>query len=268
MILADKGNIEQVIMNLLVNARDAMAGRGVIRVRTQDLTLDEEYAARNYGARPGKFVCLSVEDDGKGIDKKTQKRIFEPFFTTKATGKGTGLGLSMVYGIVKNHDGWINVYSEPGKGTIFRLYFPATHVCKNARTEESIRLQTFRGSGERILFVEDNEFVRNFAKKALGEYGYRVLDAKNASEAQALFAREAESLQMVLSDVVLPDLNGVELVEGFRAQKPGIGVLLNSGYSGEKLELALAGGGGYRFIQKPYSLHDLLRAVSETLGAN
>lgn len=264
-VKADPGQLGQVIMNLAVNARDAMPEGGNLTIRTEDVTVDESYCHLIPEARPGKFVCLSVADTGSGIGKEIIEHIFEPFFSTKEDGKGTGLGLAVVYGIVKQHDGWINVYSEPGRGSVFKVYLPAFSIPPDEETEETISLPELQGSGEQILLVEDEEEVRKFAARALRENGYFVFEAATANEAINIYEREKGYFHLVFSDVVLPDGTGLELVDRLLSGRPQIRVLLSSGYTDEKLQRALIREKGFCFLRKPYGLADLLRAVREAI---
>ena len=264
-VRADAGNIEQVIMNLAVNARDAMPKGGRLTIKTENVTLDEEVCKVIPEARPGKFVCLSVEDTGVGMDKDIIQHIFEPFFSTKEVGRGTGLGLSVVYGSVKQHEGWINIYSEPGRGSTFKVYLPAFSVRLEEETEEMISLQEFQGSGERILLVEDEEGVRKLANKALSKNGYVVFEAANAKEAMDIFEREEGKFHLVFSDVVLPDKTGLQLVHQLLSRKPELQILLSSGYTDDKSQWSAITKRGFRFLQKPYPLPDLLRAIKEAI---
>ena len=264
--MADPGNMEQVIMNLVVNARDAMPEGKKITIKTENVDIDEGYCEIYKYAHPGKFVCLSVEDIGIGMDKEVIQHIFEPFFTTKGPGKGTGLGLSVVYGIVKQHEGWINVYSEPGRGSVFKVYLPASSVeSKGEAKEEVISIQDCHGKGERILLVEDDDEIREFAKRVLFESGYVGFEAANAEEALNIFGKEKGDFHLVFSDVVLPVKSGLQLVEQLLSRTPELKVLLTSGYTDQKSQWPVIREKGYRFIQKPYGLTDLLRAVREVI---
>ena len=264
-VRADAGNIEQVITNLAVNARDAMPEGGKLTIKTENVTLDEEDCRTIPEARPGKFVCLSVEDTGVGMDKAILARIFEPFFTTKEPEVGTGLGLSVVYGIVKQHEGWINVYSEPGQGSTFKVYLPAVSVKLEDEPKGTISLQGLQGNGERILLVEDEGGVREFVTGMLGENGYVVFEAANAKEALDIFEREEGKFHLVFCDVVLPDKSGLELVDQLLSREPELRVLLSSGYTDQRLQWSVIRERGFRFIQKPYALTDLFRAIREAI---
>jgi PAS domain S-box-containing protein len=262
-IRADRGQIEQVIMNLAVNSHDAMPEGGKLTIKTETVTLDEDYCKIVPEARPGKFVCLSVEDTGVGIDEETVEHIFEPFFSTKKS--GTGLGLSVVYGIVKQHEGWINVYSDLGQGTTFKIYLPAISISPEEEHKEKISLPELRGSGQRILLVEDEAGVREFTSRVLRENGYIVFEAVTAEEALDIFEKEKGEFHLIFSDVVLPDKTGLQLVDQLLAGKPNLTVMMSSGYTDEKSLWPAIEERGFRFLQKPYTLLDLLRAVKETI---
>ncbi|MCK5192711.1 MAG: response regulator [Desulfobulbaceae bacterium] len=264
--LGDKGNVEQVIMNLTVNAKDAMPQGGSLTISTENVVLDEQYCKRFSLARPGCFVRLAVEDTGEGMNEETQRHIFDPFFTTKETGKGTGLGLSVVYGIMQKHKGWINVSSQPGQGTLFEVFFPAAPpLQKENGSTEPESLNAFVGAGERILLVEDDEVVREIASTALREHNYTILECGNIKEAKGIFEKEQGQIDLLFSDVVLPDESGIQLAENLLAQHPELPILLTSGYSDEQSQHEIINEKGYRFLQKPYDITVLLRAVEEVL---
>jgi PAS domain S-box-containing protein len=259
----DPGQIEQVIINLVVNARDAMPDGGRLTIESRRVSLDEAACLEIHDARPGEFVCLAIQDSGSGIPKDIVEQIFEPFFSTKGPGKGTGLGLSVVYGVIRQHEGWISVYSEPGEGTVFKVYLPAH---SGDEVEESVAEpleERRRGSGQRILLVEDEEAVRTFATRALRENGYVVCDAASADEALDIFDREAGQFDVVFSDVVLPGLSGIRLVDRLLSLRPDLEVLLSSGYTDQKSQWPAIREKGFRFLQKPYSLPDLLGAIED-----
>lgn len=262
---ADAGNIEQLIMNLAVNARDAMPDGGLLTIKTENMVLDEDYTKFIPYARPGNFVRLSVEDTGIGMDEEIIEQIFEPFFSTKEVGEGTGLGLSVVYGIVKEHKSWINVYSESGSGTTFKIYFPAFSGKAEEKTEKKISLKDIQGNGERILLVEDEEKVREMAGIALGKNGYVVVEAQNTKDAMDIFAREDGRFHLIFSDVVLPGDSGLTLVEHLLSHNPGLKVLMCSGYTNNKAQKKVMQEKGILFLQKPYSLPDLFQAIKSVL---
>ncbi|MEW5802569.1 MAG: PAS domain S-box protein [bacterium] len=265
-IRADEGNIEQVIMNLAVNARDAMPKGGTLTIRTENVILDEAQARLTPGAQPGHFVRMTIADTGCGMNKETADRIFEPFFTTKGAGKGSGLGLAVVYGIIKQHEGWITVHSEPGQGSTFAVYLPSFPVRLKTKARETVSLKDFQGNGERILLVEDEESVRSFIKRTLNENGYTAIQAADAEEALNIFEQEKGNFHLVISDVVLPGKTGLELIERLRAARSDIRILLISGYPDQKSQWATIQERGYPFIPKPLALIDLLRAAKELTG--
>jgi len=262
-VKADPGQMDQAIMNLVVNARDAMRHGGDLTISAENVALDKDQCKVIPDARPGRFVRLSVEDTGTGMDKAVLDQIFEPFFTTKMQGEGTGLGLSTVYGIVKQHEGWINVYSKPGYGSTFEIYLPAISQMPAARQRKMPSLKEFQGSGERVLVAEDDEGVRRFTKKALEANGYVVFEASSALEALSLFEREKADFHLVLSDVILPDINGVQFVDQLLARDPDLLVILCSGYANVKSQWPLINERHFRFIKKPYSAYKLLRTIKE-----
>ncbi|MBN1895677.1 PAS domain-containing protein [bacterium] len=269
-VRSDAGLMEQLVLNLVLNARDAMPGGGKIILKTENVTIDESYCVVIPDARSGQFIRLSISDTGKGMDRRTRERIFEPFFSTKGPGKGTGLGLSVVYGIVKQHDGWINVYSEPGRGTEFKIYLPVIREQVPQRAAETVSLEPLAGLGERILIVEDEKSVRDFAMRALLHYGYRVETASSAREALELFVREKGDFHLVFSDVVLPDKTGLDLVDQLLAINGSVKVVVTSGYTDSKSQWSKIREKGYPFIQKPYSVRDMLgilkRCLPQTQG--
>ncbi|MBN2417373.1 PAS domain S-box protein [bacterium] len=265
-ISADRSNMEQVIMNIVVNARDAMPEGGEVTITSKNLTLTEsDTAAAPKGPIPGSYVCLTIADEGTGIDEAALKHIFEPFYSTKGTGKGTGLGLSVVYGIVKQHQGWLDVESTVGKGTTFRLYFPALLQDQRQKDAGMATLASLSGDSENVLLVEDEEGVRHFAMRALRSHGYEVTGAATAEEALDLFGRDPSGYHLIISDVVLPGHNGIELVERVLRVRPEIPVLLCSGYTDQKSQWTVIQQKGYRYLQKPYSVNELLRTVKDIL---
>jgi PAS domain S-box-containing protein len=264
-VRADAGNIEQVIMNLVVNARDAMPKGGKLTIKTENVSLDEECFKVIPEARPGKFICLSVMDTGIGMDKEIIQHIFEPFFSTKKAGKGIGLGLSVVYGIVKQHEGWINVYSEVGQGSTFKVYLPAFFVKPVDESKEAISLEDLQGNGERILVVEDEGEIRELVARVLDKNNYIVFKAANAKEAMDIFEREEGRFHLIFSDVVLSDKGGLQLADYLLSRNPQLRVLLSSGYIDEKSQWSIIHERGFRFLQKPYTLLGLLQAIREAL---
>ncbi|MBI5869413.1 MAG: PAS domain S-box protein [Actinobacteria bacterium] len=263
-INADASHIEQVIMNLVVNARDAMPGGGEITISTGNLPVDAEYASTHPGSKQGEFVHMQIEDAGCGMDAETISHIFEPFFTTKAAAYGTGLGLSVVYGIVTQHGGWINVESTPGQGTNFNISLPAMPFQTGSVESVNIPIEQLQGRGERILLVEDEGVVRKLAEKMLTRNGYSVTVASDAEEAKAIFDDPQGDFDLVFSDVILPKENGVTLVGHLLEDKPELKVLLASGYSDISGKETIQDK-GYPFLQKPYQLQALLKQLRELL---
>jgi signal transduction histidine kinase/CheY-like chemotaxis protein len=264
-VMADRGTIEQLLVNIAVNARDAMPDGGQLLIRSANLEITPDESRHMPESRPGKFVRLTVQDTGIGMTPETLARMFEPFFSTKGPGRGTGLGLSVVYGIVKQHEGWISATSSPGNGARFDVYIPAVSESAAAEMPKSVAPEDLRGKGERILLVEDENSVREYTEKALTKSGYRVDTATNAEEAMRIFERERNAFDLVFSDVVLPDRSGIELVENLTARNGALAVLLNSGYTDQKSQWPIIVQKGYRYLQKPYSLNDLLKAMREVL---
>ncbi len=259
----DTGTLEQVIMNLVVNARDAMPGGGSLTLKTENFEYRETVGQLSLESKPGKYVHLSAADTGTGMDRETQQHIFEPFFTTKEVGKGTGLGLSVVYGIIKQHGGWVNVISRSGAGSTFHIYIPAEF---NESDEKSFSqgdetILDVKGRGERILIIEDEMRLSQFLRRALEENGYTVFLANDAHQAQDVFDKEKGRFDLVLCDVVLPGKGGLELMEVFRSRRPELKVLLSSGYADHKNQWPIIQEKGYRFLQKPYNLHELLKTI-------
>jgi PAS domain S-box-containing protein len=262
-IHADRGQIEQVVMNLCLNARDAMPEGGRLVVETEDVYLEEEYVRQNPYMKTGRYALLTVSDTGIGMDENTRARAFDPFFTTKGPDKGTGLGLAMVYGIVKQHGGFIHLYSEPGKGTAFKVYFPAIEAQPDAvptiRREESLR-----GGTETILLAEDEDAIRALIERTLKELGYTVLVARNGEEAIEIFRQEKEIVLAVL-DVVMPRKGGKEAFEEMHKQNPRLKVIFMSGYSANAIHDSFVLIASTPFLQKPFGPTRLARKIREVL---
>jgi PAS domain S-box-containing protein len=262
---ADAGQLEQVIMNLVVNAKDAMPNGGKISIRTASVTLDDSYRPENIFIKNGPYVMIAVSDNGEGMDRETQARIFEPFFTTKEKGKGTGLGLSTVYGIIKQSGGYVFVQSELGRGTVFTIYFPRVDEPSDAIGAAPVALAAVGGT-ETVLLVEDEDSVRQLVRETLESRGYRVLEAANGADALTLAATHSDPIHLVITDVVMPGLNGHELVQQLQSARPGLKVLYLSGYAQDAFPSTAAADSQKTFLQKPFTLQSLSRKVREILG--
>jgi two-component system, cell cycle sensor histidine kinase and response regulator CckA len=257
--------LEQVLMNLVINARDAMLGGGQLDIVTQKANFDPSYVRAHVDARAGEFVCLTVSDTGTGIAPEHLPRIFEPFFTTKDLGKGTGLGLATVHGIVQQHGGWVEVESELGKGTRFKVCLPASPVSPECR-EAELADGVLRGGTETILVVEDEAPVRELAAKFLAGRGYTVLQAGSGAEAIQIWRQHPGGIDLLFTDLVMPDrMNGWQLAETLWSDQPDLKVVFTSGYgmevTGKEFVLQL----GKNFLQKPYTPHKLATAVRDSL---
>jgi PAS domain S-box-containing protein len=264
-VFADPGQIEQVIMNLAVNARDAMPGGGRLRIETGNVTLDDAFCREHLWAQPGDYVRISVSDSGAGMDPEIQRRIFEPFFTIKEVGKGTGLGLSVVYGIVKQHDGLIQIYSEPDHGTTFNLYLKARMA---AVREVPPALQgPPRGGTETILVAEDEETLRELARTVLGSLGYNVILASNGEEAVLAYEIAKNEIDLVILDLIMPRMGGREAWERIRALGARFPVIFMTGYIPDMLMDKLSVESAALLVQKPYAVYELGRRVREVLDA-
>jgi two-component system, cell cycle sensor histidine kinase and response regulator CckA len=262
-ILADSTQIDQILMNLATNAQDAMPKGGRLTIRTDRMELDGEYIqAYGYG-KPGLYALLSVEDTGTGMDKRTKERIFEPFFTTKEVGKGTGLGLSMVYGIIKQHDGDINVYSEPGRGTTFRMLLPLIQS-KVEEIKHGNPLKVKSGT-ETILIAEDDAQVRNLLKEILSKAGYHVNEVSDGSEAVEVFHKKSDDINLLILDVIMPKMNGKETYKKIIKLRPDIKVIFISGYNPDVIHKKGMLEVGLNFISKPVAPGELLTKVREVL---
>ena len=264
----DPAQVDQIMVNLAANARDAIGGSGRVTIETANTVLDESWRAVNPEFAPGDYVLLAVGDDGCGMDKQVLDNLFEPFFTTKDVGKGTGLGLATVYGIVKQNDGLINVYSEPGAGSVFKIYMPRATAdsaeLQPPRPVEAEQPKPARGS-ETVLLVEDEESVLSLGRIILERLGYTVLAALSPTEALVLAGRHGERIDLLITDVVMPGMNGRQLYERIAAMWPGIGVLFISGYTSEAIACNGEIEAGAGFLQKPFTAGTLAAVVREML---
>jgi PAS domain S-box-containing protein len=267
-VLADAGALEQVLFNLCTNARDAMPDGGSLRIECTRTLLDAGYHATHPWVAPGEYVCVSVADDGVGMDEHTQQRLFEPFFTTKPPGVGTGLGMAMVYGLMKQHGGMVHVYSEPGHGTVVKLYFPITTAPTRAgRAPRRADREPAVGGTETILLAEDEVAIRRATRRALEKQGYTVLVAADGEEALDIYRKQGSKIHLVISDLVMPKLGGRQLAEALRSENPDVKIVFTSGYSpGSDYQHASFPAGAI-FLHKPWTLADLFRTVRETLDA-
>ena len=264
--MADTGQIEQVLLNLATNARDAMPNGGRLILETQLVELDDTFV-RTYGyGEPGTFAVISVSDTGVGMDEETVAQIFEPFFTTKEVGKGTGLGLAMAYGIVKQHKGYINVYSEPEKGTTFKIYLPAIKSIEEVINKIEVEPLPARGA-ETILVAEDDNALRRLFANVLEAYGYNVILAENGDVAIRKFIENKDKIQLVMLDMIMPKKSGKEAYDKIKQMSPNMKTLFTSGYTADKIGLDKDSmvKEGYDFIMKPVSPKDLLRKIRELL---
>jgi two-component system, cell cycle sensor histidine kinase and response regulator CckA len=264
-IRADPGEIEQVVMNLAVNARDAMPRGGKLTLETQNVVLDAAYAQAHAGVAAGRYILLAVSDTGTGIAPEIRARIFEPFFTTKELGKGTGLGLSTVYGIVKDNGGHVALYSEPGRGTVFKLYFPAIGAAAEG-PEAAPETMTIAGS-ETILLVEDEAALRLIVSELLQEQGYVVLEAKDGADALRISDKHAGRIDVLMTDVVMPNMSGRELVERISSQRPETKVIFVSGYTDDAVVRHGVLSADVAFLQKPFRLEAVAQKIRAVLDA-
>jgi nitrogen fixation/metabolism regulation signal transduction histidine kinase len=263
-IMADSSQIDQILMNLATNARDAMPEGGNLLIRTERIDSRDDVAL--YGsARPGPYALLSVEDTGIGMDANVKERLFEPFFTTKEVGKGTGLGLAMVYGIINQHEGFITVSSKPGKGTTFRILLPL--IPAKAETVDHANFTTVQGGSETILIAEDDPQVRNLLKEVLSNAGYHILEAVDGDNAVEVFhkARNKDTIALLILDVIMPCKNGKEVYTEIRKVQADMKVIFLSGYSADIIQRKGILEAGFNFISKPVLPNELLKKVRDVL---
>ncbi len=265
-INADPTQMEQVLMNLAVNARDAMPQGGRLLLETQNVNLDEDYCRIHLGAKPGPHVLLSVSDTGKGMDRDTLVHIFEPFYTTKGPGEGTGLGLAMVYGIVKQHDGFIMCYSEPSRGTTFKIYFAALSVGDETQTVPETPQP--RGGSEAILMVDDDELIRQLGSRILTKGGYKVIEASNGNEALDVYRACRDEISLVMLDLIMPEMGGVQCLEELLKINPDVKVIIASGFSVNVQTKTALDSGAMGFVKKPFNMAEMLGTVRTVLDAD
>lgn len=263
-IMADAGQIEQVLLNLATNARDAMPHGGHLTLDTQLVELDDTFIRVHGYGEPRMFAVISVSDTGVGMDKETIDKIFEPFFTTKEAGKGTGLGLALAYGIIKQHNGYITVYSEPEKGTTFRIYLPAVKSSEEVIVKTVIEPPPSHGN-ETILVAEDDSALRNLFSTVLQEYGYKVILAKDGEDAIKKFADNKDKIQLIMLDMIMPKKSGKEVYDRIRKMRPDMKTLFSSGYTADRIDKDGMRKEGFDFIMKPVSPKDLLKKIREVL---
>jgi two-component system, cell cycle sensor histidine kinase and response regulator CckA len=265
-IHADPTQLDQVLMNLSVNARDAMPEGGKLVIETANVVIDEDYAGSHLEAKPGRYVLLRVSDTGSGMDKETLEHIFEPFYTTKEAGKGTGLGLATVYGIVKQHGGYITCYSEPGEGTSFKMYFPAIEMEIDQDVAATAIMPAF--GTESILLVDDEEFVRDLGKRILERSGYTVLIAANGKEALNLYKKERDKISLVILDLIMPEMGGKQCLGELLKIAPKARVLIASGFASDRQTKEAMETGARGFVDKPFNMKGMLQAVREVLDSD
>jgi CheY-like chemotaxis protein len=263
-VKVDPSQIDQILANLCINARDAIEGVGKLTIETGTTAFDEAYCAEHPGFVPGEYVLLAVSDDGSGMDKETQGKLFEPFFTTKEMGKGTGLGLATVYGIVKQNNGFINVYSEPGHGTTFKIYLP-WHVGKAEQLKTIDSTQAISRGHETVLLVEDESAILEITTTMLEHLGYTVLAASTTGEAIRLANEHPGEIHLLITDVVMPEMNGRKVAERLMPLHPNLKLLFMSGYTSNVIAHQGVLNEGVCFIQKPFSMKDFATKVREVL---
>jgi signal transduction histidine kinase/ActR/RegA family two-component response regulator len=264
---ADPVQMQQMLMNLAINAKDAMPEGGRLLIETKNVSLDEEYCQAHVGATPGEYVLLTISDTGHGMDRKTLTRIFEPFFTTKEPGKGTGLGLAVVYGVVKSHDGHIMCYSEPGEGTIFRIYLPV--IERGVEVAESREAEApVRGGSEVILLVDDEQSVLRLGERIFKSSGYTVLTAVDGESALEIYRQHREWIRLVILDLIMPGMGGKRCLEELVKVNPEVRVVIASGFSADGDERRLVAAGAKGYVNKPYDVNRVLRVVRTVLDAN
>jgi PAS domain S-box-containing protein len=267
LISADPAQLEQVLVNLAVNAKDAMPDGGRLVIETANASLDEDYCKTHLGATMGEYVQLTVSDSGHGMDKGTVEHIFDPFYTTKAVGKGTGLGLAMVYGIVKNHEGYIICYSQPDQGTTFKIYLPVATQERElvAPEEEEVHLS---GGTENILLVDDEDFIRELGEEILSKFGYTVVTASDGEGALEIYRQERDRIDLVILDLIMPGIGGKKCLDELMKLDPQLKVLIASGYSHGLPTKSVFEVGALGFVRKPYEIRQMLQVIRRVLDSD
>jgi CheY-like chemotaxis protein len=263
-VMVDPHAVEQIILNTATNSRDAMPEGGLLKIQIYKSWLDEDYCVLRPGCEPGEYVCIAVSDTGIGMDEETKEHIFEPFFTTKQRGEGTGLGMSMLYGLITQHGGSVDVYSKPGEGTTVRMCFPAVKEPPSDRVPRE-RLSKLPGGTETILVVEDDMAIRRATVRTLEGHGYRVLAAADGEEGLELFRAHESEIALVLTDIVMPKLGGRELYEALKGEGKRVNVMFVSGYSSKDVVESKVLPSEVPLLNKPWTIPDLLARVREVL---
>jgi CheY-like chemotaxis protein len=264
-IHADSGQIEQILLNLALNASQAMPDEGKLTIETRNIVIDKDVRSTNRGADRGESVLLKISDTGHGIEKEVQHRMYEPFFTTKEPGKGTGLGLSMVYSIVKNHHGHIECDSEPGAGTRFNIYFPVSKSVNVLKDEISTKKENLATGNETILLIEENEAILDAVKRMLQHVGYSAITASNGEKAIEIYLVEHGRIDLVILSLNMPGMGGRKCLERMLEIKPDLKAIITSGYSSAAIFEDIHKSGTFVFVEKPYQFEDLLRAIREVV---
>jgi CheY-like chemotaxis protein len=263
-VYADPHQLEQVLMNLATNARDAMAKSGDLIISAEKIHIENDFVTIHGYGKPGRYALLTISDTGEGMDEATRKKIFDPFFTTKEVGKGTGLGLAVVYGIIKDHEGFINVYSEPGEGTTFRIYLPL--ISSEVRVEEiAPEEETLARGTETILLTEDDESVRKLISIVLKKEGYTVIEAVDGEDAVKKFMENKETIRLLLSDLIMPRMNGIEAYDEMKPWRPDLKAIFVSGYAPDIVRQKMSLESGVVLISKPIMPYALLKKVRSLL---
>jgi nitrogen-specific signal transduction histidine kinase/CheY-like chemotaxis protein len=268
LVKANPGQLEQVLMNLVLNARDAMQDGGTLTIETTLVELGADELKGNPDAVPGPYVHLAVRDTGIGLDEKRLDHIFEPFFSTKGLGEGTGLGLSVVYGIIQQHGGVISVESRPGQGSCFRIYLPLSADQSDQDAGETLPEPPVARKAKRVLVVEDEHVVRRFVASVLREFGYEVAEAESAEEVEMNYGRDLAGFNLLLVDIMLPGRSGIKLVKELTAGHNGLAVVMTSGYAVKEAELDFVRVSNFQYLQKPFSEEELIASVRRALEAN